>query len=165
MSEKMRDNLVKKAWNHLMHNDDSLLFGTSAAAVDLSTFHPEPVHIFRLWQTYLDNVNPLLRVTHTPTLQVRIIEAASNVTAISPAFEALMFSIYGIAVLSLSEQECVNTLCMTRDDLIIKFRFGCQQALLNAGVLRTDEMDCLTALYLYFVSWPYYSSLTIYRKY
>ncbi|KAJ5823863.1 C6 zinc finger domain protein [Penicillium robsamsonii] len=59
--------------------------------VDLSASHPTQVQIFRLWQIYLDNVNPLLRVTHTPTLQTRIIDAASDIANINPTMEALMF--------------------------------------------------------------------------
>lgn len=50
--------------------------------------------IFGLCQMYLDNVSPLLKIIRTPSLQGRIIEAASNVTNINPTLEALMFSIY-----------------------------------------------------------------------
>lgn len=48
--------------------NDALLFTPLNLNVNLSTSHSEQVHIFRLWQIYLDNVNPLLKVTHTPTL-------------------------------------------------------------------------------------------------
>lgn len=34
----------------------------------------------------------------------------------------------------------------------MKYQFGCQQALLNCGVLQSSDRDCLTALYLYLVS-------------
>lgn len=159
MSESMRESLAKRAWGHLVHNDDNILFGSSLAAVDLSTLHPEPVHIFRLWQAYLDNVNPILKVTHTPTLQPRIIEAASNLNAISPDLEALMFSIYCMSLLSIPESECRSVMGMAKDDLLIKYRFGCQQALLNAGFLRTHDRDCLTALHLYLVSLKHFSCL------
>lgn len=138
--------------SQIVLNDDHLLFGSGKSPVDISTFHPEPIHIFKLWQLYLDNVNPLLKVTHTPSMQVRIIEAASNVSAIEPPLEALMFSIYCMAVLSLTHDDCLVTLGSTKEDLMIRYQFGCQQALLNCGFLRTTDRECLTALFLYLVS-------------
>ena len=141
-------------WDQARENSDHLLFGSRKTTVNLTTLHPNPVQIFRLWQIYLDNVNPLLKITHTPSLQGRIIEAASNMTNISPALEALMFSIYCMSILSLSANDClsVTILGSSKEDLLTKYRFGCQQALLNCGILRSSDCDCLTALYLYLVS-------------
>jgi hypothetical protein len=128
-----------------------MLFGSRQTAVELSTLHPEPAHLFRLWQVYLDNVNPLLKVTHTPTLQGRIVEAASNLKDTPPTLEALMFGIYCIAVLSLSEEECQAMFKQSKVQLSTRYQFGCQQALVNSQFLRTGSRDCLTALYLYLV--------------
>ena len=148
----MVETAVKKAWDQSVENADHLLFGLRGTTVDLSTSHPEPVQIFRLWQIYLDNVNPLLKVTHTPSLQARIIEAASNIKSINPTLEALMFSIYCTSILSLSTDVCLTTFGSSKDDLLTRYQFGCQQALLNCGFLRSSDRDCLTALYLYLVS-------------
>lgn len=138
-----------------------MLFGSRQTAVELSTLHPEPAHLFRLWQVYLDNVNPLLKVTHTPTLQGRIVEAASNLKDTPPTLEALMFGIYCVAVLSLDEEECQAMFKQSKVQLSTRFQFGCQQALVNSQFLRTGSRDCLTALYLYLVRLPpVYSSFT-----
>lgn len=119
---------------------------------DLSTAHPDQVQIFRLWQTYLENVDPLLKVTHTPTLQPRLIDAASDLTNIDPPLEALMFAIYCIATLSLGDDVCQSLFGGARKELLAKYQVGCQQALINCGILRSQDRDCLTALYLYLVS-------------
>ena len=135
-----------------MHeNTDHLLFSSHSTAVNLSTVHPEPVQIFRLWQICLDNVNPLLKITHPPTLQGRIIEAAGNVTNINPALEALMFSMYCMSIGSLIADDCRAMFGSSQEVLLAKYQFGCQQALLNCGFLRSTHRDCLTALYLYLV--------------
>jgi len=143
--------VVKKAWDQSALSDDPLIFGSRQTTVDLSTLHPEPLQIFRLWQLYLDNVNPLLKITHTPTLQGRLIEAISDMKNINPILEALMFSIYSMAVLSLDIDECPTMFGLSKQDLLTKYHFGCQQALLNCGFLRCSDRDCLTALYLYLV--------------
>jgi len=132
--------------------DDDLLFGSRTTSVDISTLHPEPVQIFRLWQLYLENIDPMLKMTHTPSLQPRIIEAIGNVKNIEPALEALMFSIYTMSVLNLSADDCQAIFSSEKAVLLTRYQFGCQQALLNAGFLRGGDRDCLTALVLYLVS-------------
>lgn len=131
--------------------DDDLLFGSRTTSVDISTLHPEPVHIFRLWQLYLENIDPLLKMTHTPSLQPRIIEAIGDVKSIKPTLEALMFSIYTMSVLNLSVDDCQAMFGAQKAVLLTRYQFGCQQALLNAGFLRGGDRDCLTALVLYLV--------------
>ncbi|KAF2815350.1 uncharacterized protein BDZ99DRAFT_378049 [Mytilinidion resinicola] len=148
----MHEAVVKKVWDRMSEGNDYLLFGSRKTNVTLSTLHPKQVQIFRLWQVYLENVNPLLKVTHTPTLQSRIIDAASDVANINPNLEALMFSIYCISVISLVEDKCQTLFGSTRKELLASFRFGCQQALLNCEFLRSSDQDCLTALYLYLIS-------------
>lgn len=147
----MRETEVKRAWDETIQKNDNLLFGSRDPTVDLSVIHPDTIQIFRLWQIYLDNVNPLLKVTHTPTLQARIIEAASNLKNIHPNLEALMFGIYSTAVTSLTVNDCQTMFNSSREDLLIRFHFGCNQALLECEFLRTNDRDCLTALYLYLV--------------
>ncbi|TVY38946.1 Transcription factor [Lachnellula subtilissima] len=149
--DDMRGVFFQKGWVQLYGDNDHLLFGSQNGNIDLSTLHPDPVQIFRLWQVYLDNVNPLLKVTHTPSLQGRIVDAVSNVAAISPALEALLFSIYCMAV-SLIEDDCQDIFGSSKEDHLTRFQFGCQQALLNCGFLRTNDRDCLTALFLYLFS-------------
>ena len=143
---------MQKALDQSFDTDDDLLFGSRKSSVELSALHPDPAQIFRLWQNYLDNVNPLLKVTHTPSLQGRIVDAASDVTTIKPALEALMFSIYCMSILSLTTEDCQTTFGFSSKTLLQRYQFGCQQALLRCAFLRTSDRDCLTALYLYLVS-------------
>ncbi|KAK0121231.1 hypothetical protein ONS96_011408 [Cadophora gregata f. sp. sojae] len=150
--DDVREIHIRTAISQMALNDDHLLFGSGKESVDISSLHPEPIQLFKLWQLYLDNVNPLLKVTHTPSLQGRIIEAASNISNIEPPLEALMFGIYCMAILSIDENICQSTFGSPKEDLAIRFQFGCQQALLNCGFLRTADRECLTALVFYLMS-------------
>ena len=132
-------------------SNDHLLFGLPVENIDLSASHPTQVQIFRLWQIYLDNVNPLLKVTHTPTLQTRIIDAASDIANVDPTLEALMFSIYCVSILSLTEDQCITLFGSPKKDLLTAYQSACQQALRSCGILRSSNRECLTALYLYLV--------------
>lgn len=148
----MKYKYIHDTWERQHQYDDHLLLGAGSADVDLSPLQPGTLHIFRLWQIYLDNVNPLLKIIHTPSLQSRIVEAASSPAGIDRNLEALMFSIYCIAIVSLSSEECFSIFGETREDMSVKFRFACQQALGKCEFLRTNSRDCVTALYLYLVS-------------
>lgn len=148
---EVRAGVVKQAWDNLYSSDELLLFSAKHVTLDLAPFHPQSPHIFKLWQVYLDNANPLLKVTHTPTLQTRIINAASNLSSVEPVLEALMFSIYCIAMASLTEDECQVMFGSAKAELERNYRFGCQQALLNCHFLRTDDRECLVAYVLYLV--------------
>lgn len=131
---------------------DNFFFGPPPSNQNLSELHPSPVQIFKLWQLYLDNINPLTKITHTPTLQGRIIEAAGNLTNINPELEALMFGIYCITIMTLTSDDCQVMFSSTREVLLQRFSAGCQQALWQCEFLRTDSRDCLTAYCLYLVS-------------
>ncbi|KUL88694.1 hypothetical protein ZTR_05188 [Talaromyces verruculosus] len=76
--------------------------------------------MFKLWQVYLDNVDPLLKVTHAPTLQRQIIDAASNRRKLKPAFEALLFSIYCVALKSMAPEDDVDAIFgASKSDLLV----------------------------------------------
>lgn len=123
----------------------------NTSSIDLHTLHPNQVQIFQLWQLYLDNVNPLLRLTHAPSFQARIVQAVSNLAAVEPEFEAFMFSVYCIALTTIDDAETVTMFGQLRDDMLRTYRFACQQALFKCNFMRTRSMDCLTALFIYVV--------------
>ncbi|KAK6445709.1 hypothetical protein FP744_10001958 [Trichoderma asperellum] len=152
--DEVRGVVFKRAWDQEIADDAHLLFGFGwhQTIVDIHTLHPQPFQIFQLWQVYLDNVDPLLKITHTHTLQKRLIAAATNLITITPELEALMFGIYCMAISSLTENECRAMFASSKVDLLSRFQLGCQQALLNSRFMRSTNRDCLTALCLYLIS-------------
>ena len=132
-------------------NHDYLLFGPPKTDLSLSAMHPGPPQVLKLWQIFMENVNPLLKLVHAPTLQTRIIDAVGNMTSIDRTLEALMFSIYCVTVVSLDDDDCGTLFSSPRAELLASYRPACQQALANATVLRSNERECLTALFLYLV--------------
>lgn len=143
---------MNEAWDQLHQDNDLLFLGSSNTAIDLLALHPQQMHIFKLWQIYIENIDPLLKVTHTPTMQTRILDAASRLSNISPTFEALMFGIYCVSVSGLGDDDCQTMFGRAKQSLLANYRFGCRQALQRCEALRSDDRECLTALYLYLVS-------------
>ncbi|KAK9237849.1 fungal-specific transcription factor domain-containing protein [Lipomyces kononenkoae] len=130
----------------------SLLFRHPTINDTLFSSHPEPVQIFRLWQAFVDNVNPLVKILHVPTVQQLIVEASGSLENISASMEALMFAIYHSSLVSLRNEDCESIMGEARATLLARYSTATQQALTNAGVLRTSNLMVLQALLLYLLS-------------
>ncbi|KAI1404620.1 fungal-specific transcription factor domain-containing protein [Hypoxylon fuscum] len=141
----------------MFERPDGFPFVVGGQFESITEQHPSAIQIFQLWQIYLNNVNPLLKLTHTPTLQVRIIEAGANLDKVSRPLEALMFSIYLMAITSIDEDECQTTFNESRMSLLAKYQWAAQQALLNAGFMRSPDLTLLQAYLLYLLGVRQYS--------
>jgi hypothetical protein len=143
---------ITKTYDNIQADDD-LLFST-VDSESLTHLHPSPVRIFRLWQAVLDNVNPLTKIFHAPTIQQLILKASANLEKVSRGVEALMLSIYSCAAYSLGKQECKSMFGRDKSVLLKQYQAGSRQALLRAEFLRSSDMTVLQALVLCLVSNP-----------
>lgn len=131
---------------------ENLIVGHGSGSKSLTSMHPPAVHIFRLWQTYLVNVNPLVKIFHAPTVQQTILDASGDLEKVSRPTEALMFAIYFLAVTSMSNVDCQSMLGQTRQALVSKYCHASQQALINSKFLRSLNISTLQALSLHTVN-------------
>ena len=114
--------------------------------------HPEPRHIFRLWQIFVENVNPLTKILHVPTFQQRIFEVSWNIPSISKPTQAIMFAVYTLAIGSLSPADCLKLFDQDRDTLFEQYRKSTMQSLIAAELLSTRDIEVLQAFVLFLVS-------------
>uniref|UniRef100_A0A0D2XQQ0 Zn(2)-C6 fungal-type domain-containing protein n=1 Tax=Fusarium oxysporum (strain Fo5176) TaxID=660025 RepID=A0A0D2XQQ0_FUSOF len=104
-----------------------------------------------LWQIYIDNINPLLKITHVPTVQAQIIEASSDLENAPKNIEALMFSMYLMAITSLEDADVYKRFNETKKELLARYHTGTQHALTKAGFMRVNDPILLQAYILYLV--------------
>ena len=64
-----------------------------------------PSQIPFIWQVYTENIDPLLKILHVPTMNSLIRKLRTNMDILTPGLEALMFSIYFSAITSMEEDE------------------------------------------------------------
>lgn len=83
----------------------SFIMGYSSSEVNLKSLHPLPSQIPFYWQTFLENVQPLVKIMHTPTMNKVIKEVQNNLDSLSKSTEALMFSIYFATITSMNANE------------------------------------------------------------
>jgi hypothetical protein len=95
--------------------NNGFVFGFSSILLDMQALRPPAERIVLLWQLYLENVDPLIKMIHTPSVQRKILIASP------PALEALMFAIYYAAVISIqSPEQCEKELGEDRQLLLTR---------------------------------------------
>ena len=76
------------------------------SAPDISEFQPLPSQIPFLLDVFSENVNFLIQIVHIPTVTKMVrTSRGTGMTRLSPANEALMFSIYYAAITSMEEDD------------------------------------------------------------
>lgn len=122
-----------------------------SGAPQLLELHPEPKHIFKLSQAFADNVNPLTKVVHAPTLQQRILEMSWSLETVTRPLEAVMFGVYALAITSMRPPDCVEAFGETKSNLLNRYRSGAVQALIAAELHSTKDLEVLQAFVLFLV--------------
>jgi hypothetical protein len=111
--------------------------------------HPSATNIFVLWQVFLENVNPMTKILHRPTMQKTLVQACTQLDNLPKGLEALMFSIYAGAVYTMEDDECVKKLGESRRSLLARYRHATRKALARAKFMATSELVVLQAFLLY----------------
>ncbi|KND87894.1 putative transcriptional regulatory protein [Tolypocladium ophioglossoides CBS 100239] len=146
---------IRRAFDKMFSNQDGFPCIVGGRPPSVTDAHPSTIHIVQLWQIYIDNINPLLKITHIPTIQSQIIDATSQLGKAPKNIEALMFAIYVMAITSLEEPDVHRMFGESKRELLGRYFTALQQALLNAGFMRNNDFICLQAyvLYLFAVRW------------
>ncbi|KAH8434413.1 fungal specific transcription factor domain-containing protein [Aspergillus melleus] len=147
-----RDNGDHHVLNLILNQSEGFPFMVGSSESTITHLHPPGVRIFQLWQVYINNVNPLLKITHIPTLQPKIVDASVDSAQASRPLEALMFCIYLVAVKSMTDDEVTTTLGEPKALSVARFNEACQHGLLNAGLIKSNNIMVLQAFVLYLLS-------------
>lgn len=137
--------------------NSEMLLGGDTPRHTVEELQPDPGHIFRLWQVFLDRVNPLTKIIHVPSVQPYLVEATSGSPNIPKSMEALLFSIYLLAALSLTADECQSLLGYSREKALQRFSAGVRLTLVRMGFLKSHDLVTIQAMVIYLVSFCHLS--------
>jgi hypothetical protein len=128
------------------------IFGVSPIFEDLSYFHPPISQVLHYWQVYLDNCECLLKLMHTPTVNLIIQNAVRNdFHGLGKSDELLIFCFYFAAITSLTDEEVMRQFGQERSPLLEKHELAIKHGLSRAKFLQTQDLKVLQALVLYLV--------------
>jgi hypothetical protein len=114
---------------------------------DSSAFQPLPFEVSYLVDVFAENINALAQIVHMPTARklVRNMRAGSH-AALTPANEALMFSIYYAAITAMEEEDIGTNFKAGKAELALKYRLGFEHALAKADFLHVSDLVLVQAL-------------------
>ncbi|CAM1507767.1 Fc.00g046150.m01.CDS01 [Cosmosporella sp. VM-42] len=130
----------------------AFLFGHNlgASMPDLRDFRPLPSQIPFLLDIFSENLNFFLQIIHMPTVTQMIRETrGSGMSNLTPANEALMFSIYYAAVTSLEEDDVMANFGSTKAALNMKYRLGFEYAMAKADFLNVPDLVLVQAFAIF----------------
>jgi len=136
----------------VVDNDhNAFILGYKSSSVDLASFHPPPVQIPYLWQKYCENIEPILKIMHVPTMAKLMKDVRDGTRTLSASEEALVFSIYFASITTLEEDDVKPTFGLPQGPLLQRYRFALEQALAKANFIKNPDMIVLTALILFLI--------------
>lgn len=144
---------------HALPDPSALLFSSMSDVANLRDLHPPPMQAFMLWQTFLQNVNPLSKVIHAPLVQPQVIEASKDFDSVPKPSVALLFAIYAAAVMSLKEEDCHDQLNGPKAVLLSRYFSACQRALAAVSFMKSRNIVTLQAFVVFLVMmWSFFSA-------
>jgi hypothetical protein len=129
-----------------------MIFHSSTDDGNWKSVYPSPNHAIILWRTFLQNVNPLSKVIHAPSVHEELVKASRGIDSMKRSTVALLFAIHTTAVMSMTDAECRNTLNESRRAALARYLSATQHALVAAGFMRTINITVLQAFSIYLVS-------------
>ncbi|KAH6718329.1 fungal-specific transcription factor domain-containing protein [Leptodontidium sp. MPI-SDFR-AT-0119] len=113
------------------------------------SYHPTKSCAVQLWQAFVNNVDPMIKIFHLPTTQAIVYAAIKNTNESGADTNALLFSIYFAATASLNHKSLVNILGNDKTTALNQFKRGLEQSLATSKFLDTPNLVTLQAITLY----------------
>ncbi|KAI1416689.1 hypothetical protein F5Y13DRAFT_177688 [Hypoxylon sp. FL1857] len=131
---------IGAAFNDGLSVDDSLLGNTKLTA--------------QLCQVYLDQVDPIIKVLHRPSLS-KFMLGGQRYLGYEPGHistTCLSSAVCYSALASMTEEQCQATFGMDRRTLMIEYREACESELERSELLTTSDITILQAFILFLVA-------------
>ena len=126
----------------------------SDASLDLALSHPSPQDADILWDTYVSNVQPILKLSfewEAEQYRARAIEPGPRKDFSNPE-HAFVFAAYQISVFSMKKEDCSRMFNKDKTALIRHYQVLFEQALARSNFLNTTDVTLVQAAGLYMVS-------------
>ncbi|KPM34808.1 hypothetical protein AK830_g11768 [Neonectria ditissima] len=131
------------------------VFGNNGGPGSLDALNPLPSQMLFIWQTFVENVDPFIKVLHVPTMDKIVRELRGNFSTLGPNMEPLLFAISLAAITSMEDQEVMTNFNAPKSHLLAHYRLGTEQALGQAQFLVTKEIVVVQAFVIYLSILPY----------
>ena len=113
--------------------------------------HPSPDQIDFLWTSFVKNVHPMVKIFFAWEQEPIVRRAAQTPQHLTQAEETLVFAIYFISIISLTNDECSSVMVQSKMELLDNIQPVVETSLLKANFISTSKLIVLQAFLLYLV--------------
>lgn len=114
--------------------------------------HPSASTANIIWIQYLRNVHPLVKIFFDWEVEPLMRKGAKEPNTLTQGEQSVVFAIYFVAILSISEEECATVLYDRKPQLLERFQRAAEDALISSQFITTTDIRVLQAFMLYLVS-------------
>ncbi|KAF1808579.1 hypothetical protein P152DRAFT_517473 [Eremomyces bilateralis CBS 781.70] len=137
----------------------SVILGNGPIAVKLTELHPNVAHIWFLWHSFTENVEPLFKIFHAPSVHEQLLSAMQDIGTMDGDLETLIFAVYFAAIVIEEESECLIKFRQSKIDLLKRYRYALEQCFVRSNSRARLSVASLQALVL-FLNMTHYSPLS-----
>ncbi|KAL2862528.1 uncharacterized protein BJX67DRAFT_385550 [Aspergillus lucknowensis] len=124
----------------------------SSPTAESLLFEPTKWQATQLWQTFVNNVNPLTKILHIPTAQASVFGAINDADGTVEDMSALLFAIFYAATTTLGEDDVGALLGHDKRTALSVFKLRFEQSLGRVNILDNPSLLSLQALAIYLLS-------------
>ncbi|RSL55509.1 hypothetical protein CEP53_007054 [Fusarium sp. AF-6] len=126
------------------------IFSPTADSTALHSLYPSPSDLLTMFDVFQQNVDPVARIFHCPTLRTTVTEALPLLDGPLDRHTGLvLFSISYAALTSLDDDECQRMFGEERRVMLPRYRYAVEQSLVRARFLDSQNLTVLTSLVLF----------------
>jgi hypothetical protein len=129
-----------------------ILGGYPSNFTALHTYHPQEIEATLLLTVFFDNVDPFVRMLNKDAFFADLALFQKGKLTQSDNFTALLFSVYGLAVLSLEPTSILATFGVERDWLLNKYQEAQENALQQLDFINSNKLAVFQIFLYYLVS-------------
>ncbi|KIW12849.1 hypothetical protein PV08_08036 [Exophiala spinifera] len=118
---------------------------------DVLEFYPDAHLALRLWNVYINSVDPVVKLLHIPTIQSTIVATILDPRSAQPSKVALTFAIYYAAITALCHDDDHEPLELPCEKLALlnRYKLCLDQLLVVPDLMDRPELAALQALAIY----------------
>ncbi|OTB04124.1 hypothetical protein M426DRAFT_22994 [Hypoxylon sp. CI-4A] len=116
--------------------------------------NPNLGQIRQLWDIYIHNVDPLVRILHKPTIERILDDLSLDGESFGCEVRALLLAICYAAVSSLPPSQVRVEFACDIDSYVTSFRAAVERGLMDAGLLKTHDIRVLQAFVILLTCLP-----------
>jgi hypothetical protein len=118
-------------------------------SLDAGALHPPARLMTMCWATYLDNIDPLIKILHRATTEAMLWTAASNPHELQVGQAALLFATYFASLSSTPPEVTELRFGMPKATALRVYRGAVEHALMRAGIFTSEDLATLQAVVLF----------------